>query len=92
MGLTSWLEPVLLRSPDTSGPGGVCQSLASRFRSIRLNVDFDVKTNPNLDQVLAQMRYTQAESQLPPDIRNYGVTIRKSASSPPAQEQRRGRP
>ncbi len=47
-----------------------------------LRVDFDVDTIPNDDQILTQMRYSQAESQLPTDVRNYGVTIKKSTSSP----------
>jgi HAE1 family hydrophobic/amphiphilic exporter-1 len=47
-----------------------------------LRVDFDVATDPNTDQVLVQMRYNQAESQLPSDVRSYGVTIKKSTSSP----------
>jgi len=47
-----------------------------------LRVDFDINTRPNDDQILTQMRYTQAESQLPQDVRNFGVTIKKSASSP----------
>src|SRR5215510_5822754 len=47
-----------------------------------LYVNFDVGTNPNIDQVLSQMRYSQAESQLPQDVRNYGVTIKKSTTSP----------
>jgi multidrug efflux pump len=49
---------------------------------MRLRVDFDVGTNPNDDQILTQMRYLQAESQLPTEVRNYGVTIRKSPTSP----------
>src|SRR6059036_3557039 len=49
---------------------------------MRLRVAFAVGTDPNTDQILTQMRYTQAESKLPPDVRNYGVTSRKSASSP----------
>src|ERR671919_1428715 len=49
---------------------------------IRLNVNFAVGTDPNTDQILAQMRYTQAESQLPIEFRNYGATIRKATSSP----------
>jgi HAE1 family hydrophobic/amphiphilic exporter-1 len=49
---------------------------------MRLRVDFDVATKPNDDQILTQMRYLQAESQLPIDVRNYGVTIRKSPTSP----------
>src|SRR5438128_2607534 len=49
---------------------------------MQLRVDFDVRTDPNIDQVVTQMRFTQAESYLPPDVRNYGVTIRKSPSAP----------
>src|SRR5512146_1204558 len=32
---------------------------------MRMTVNFDVKTEPNTDQVLAQLRVAQAESQLP---------------------------
>ena len=34
------------------------------------------------DQILAQMRQTQASAQLPQDVRNFGVTVEQSASSP----------
>ncbi len=47
-----------------------------------LYVYFDLKTDANTDQLLAQMRQGQAESQLPSDVRNYGVTVQKSTSSP----------
>ena len=47
-----------------------------------LRVDFEVGTVANIDQVLTQMRYDQAESQLPSDVRNYGVTVLKSTTSP----------
>ena len=47
-----------------------------------LYVYFEVGTDPNIDQVLSQMRQSQAESQLPEDVRNYGVTIKKSTTSP----------
>src|ERR1700760_488279 len=47
-----------------------------------LTVNFDVKTDPNIDQILAQMRTSQAESQLPSDVRNYGITVQKSTSAP----------
>jgi HAE1 family hydrophobic/amphiphilic exporter-1 len=47
-----------------------------------LRVDFDVGTDPNDDQILTQMRYLQAQSQLPQEVRNFGVTTRKSVSSP----------
>jgi HAE1 family hydrophobic/amphiphilic exporter-1 len=49
---------------------------------LRLRVDFDVGTDPNTDQILTQMRYLQAEPQLPIDVRNFGVTILKSVTSP----------
>jgi len=41
---------------------------------MRLVVNFDVASDPNTDQVLTQMRQSQAESQLPTDVRNYGIT------------------
>ncbi len=47
-----------------------------------LIVDFDVKTDPNIDYILAQSRETQAASQLPTDVTNYGITVRKSVSAP----------
>jgi HAE1 family hydrophobic/amphiphilic exporter-1 len=45
-------------------------------------VDFDVKTDPNTDLILAQARETQAASQLPIDVTNYGITTRKSVTAP----------
>ncbi len=48
---------------------------------MQMTVNFDVKTDPNTDQVLAQLRESQSESQLPIDVRNYGVTVQKSFSA-----------
>src|SRR5438045_4322659 len=48
---------------------------------MRLFVNFDLKTDPNIDHVLTQLRYAQAESQLPADVRNFGVTVQKSLSA-----------
>ena len=45
-------------------------------------VDYDVKTDPNTDLMLTQMRETQAASQLPPDVTNFGVTVQKSVTAP----------
>ena len=45
-------------------------------------VDFDVKTDPNTDLILTQMRETQAQSQLPQDVTNFGVTVQKSVTAP----------
>jgi hydrophobic/amphiphilic exporter-1 (mainly G- bacteria), HAE1 family len=49
---------------------------------MRMTVNFDVKTDPNTDQVLAQLRESQAERQLPLDVRNFGVTVQKSLAAP----------
>ena len=45
-------------------------------------VDFDVKTNPDTDQVLSQLRVSQAQSQLPAEVNTAGVTVLKSLTSP----------
>src|SRR6202522_51535 len=47
-----------------------------------LVVDFDIKTDPNTDLILTQSRDTQAASQLPADVNNYGITVRKSVTAP----------
>jgi multidrug efflux pump len=57
-------------------------SLNANNGQMTLYVNFDVKTDPNTDQILAQMRQSQAESQLPSDVRDYGVTVQKSTSAP----------
>src|SRR5712672_1329841 len=45
-------------------------------------VDFGVQTDPNTDLILSQIRETQAASQLPPSVTQYGVTVQKSTSAP----------
>ncbi len=50
--------------------------------SLRMTVSFDVQTDPNLNLILAQMRETQANSQLPVDVVNQGVVVQKARSSP----------
>ena len=57
-------------------------SLNANNGELKLYVNFDVKTDPNIDQVLTQMRESQAEAKLPADVRNYGVTIKKSTAAP----------
>ena len=49
---------------------------------MNLRVDFDITTDASTDQVLANMRYSQAQSQLPPEVINQGVTVKKSTTSP----------
>ena len=57
-------------------------SINANSGAMTLRVNFDVATDPNTDQVLAQMRKSQAESQLPQDVRNFGVNVQKSTASP----------
>ncbi len=57
-------------------------SISANNGIMRMGVNFDVKTDPNIDQVLAQLRENQAASQLPSSVQNYGVTLLKSPSSP----------
>jgi hydrophobic/amphiphilic exporter-1 (mainly G- bacteria), HAE1 family len=48
----------------------------------QLIVNFDLKTDPNIDQVLSQLRVSQAQSQLPPIVNTAGVTVQKSLAAP----------
>src|SRR5258705_10887020 len=47
-----------------------------------LIVNFDLKTDPNVDLLLTQSREQLATGQLPPEVNSYGVTLKKSASAP----------
>jgi HAE1 family hydrophobic/amphiphilic exporter-1 len=49
---------------------------------VQLTVDFDVKTNPDTDQVLGQLRVDQAQSQLPAEVTVAGLTVQKALTSP----------
>jgi len=57
-------------------------SLSANNGSLNLTVDFNIKTDPNTDQILAQMRAGQANSQLPSAVISQGVTVQKSTASP----------
>jgi HAE1 family hydrophobic/amphiphilic exporter-1 len=57
---------------STSASNGVMQ----------LTVDFDVATNSDTDQILSQLRVSQAESQLPAQVNTAGLTVLKSLTSP----------
>jgi HAE1 family hydrophobic/amphiphilic exporter-1 len=47
-----------------------------------ITVDFDVKTDPNIDQVLTQLRTSQAAPQLPAQVNTAGLVVQKSLSAP----------
>src|SRR5437867_3344538 len=57
-------------------------SVNSSTGEMRLIVDYDVKTDPNTDLILTQIRETQAASQLPVEVTNFGVTVQKTLTSP----------
>ena len=57
-------------------------SVSANNGVMRMGVNFDVKTDPNIDQVLAQLRENQAVPQLPPSVQQYGVSLLKSPTSP----------
>ncbi len=57
-------------------------SINASTGDLRMMINFDVATNPNIDQILSQLRVSQAQSQLPADVNNYGVTVQKSTTAP----------
>jgi hydrophobic/amphiphilic exporter-1 (mainly G- bacteria), HAE1 family len=48
----------------------------------KLTVDFNIKTDPNTDLILTQMRQSQAASQLPAEVNAQGVIVQKSTMAP----------
>jgi HAE1 family hydrophobic/amphiphilic exporter-1 len=57
-------------------------SVSANNGQATIYVDFDLKTNPDTDQVLTQIRVTQAQSQLPPEVNTAGLVVQKSLTSP----------
>src|SRR5271168_3249442 len=58
------------------------QSTNGNDNSMSLTVTFDVDTDVNTDEVNVQNRVAQASPNLPPDVTQYGTTIRKSTGLP----------
>jgi hydrophobic/amphiphilic exporter-1 (mainly G- bacteria), HAE1 family len=58
------------------------QSTNASNGQTQLTVDFDVATNADTDQILSQLRVSQAQSQLPAEVTVAGLTVQKSLSSP----------
>ncbi|MGC2108363.1 MAG: efflux RND transporter permease subunit, partial [Candidatus Korobacteraceae bacterium] len=50
--------------------------------SSTLLVDFDLKTDPNMDLILTQSRQALAIGQLPPEVNEIGIDVKKSLTSP----------
>ena len=57
-------------------------SVNSNAGSTALTVNFKNGTDPNVDQILTQLRYSQAAAQLPQETTASGVTVQKALSSP----------
>jgi len=58
------------------------QSTNANDGTMTQTVTFDVGTNIDINNVLVNNRYSQAQPSLPADVRNFGVTIKKSLAFP----------
>jgi HAE1 family hydrophobic/amphiphilic exporter-1 len=58
------------------------QSTNANDGTMTQTVTFDVGTNIDINNVLVQNRFSQAQTFLPQDVKNYGVTIKKSLAFP----------
>jgi hypothetical protein len=58
------------------------QSTNANDGTMALTVTFDVDTDPNLDQVNVQNRMAQAQPNLPPEVSQFGLTMRKQTGLP----------
>jgi HAE1 family hydrophobic/amphiphilic exporter-1 len=58
------------------------QSTNANDGTMSQRVTFDIGTNPDIDNVLVQNRFSQAQTYLPQDVKNFGVTIKKSLAFP----------
>ena len=50
--------------------------------SSTIMVDFDLKTDPNMDLILAQSRQQLANGQIPHQVNQIGIDVKKSLTSP----------
>ena len=58
------------------------QSTNANDGTMSLRVTFDIDSDVNMDQVNTQNRVAQAQPNLPTDVNNYGITIRKITGMP----------
>jgi multidrug efflux pump len=58
------------------------QSTNANDGSMQLTVTFDVDTQPNIDQVNVQNRMAQAQPNLPTEVNQFGLTMRKITGIP----------
>jgi HAE1 family hydrophobic/amphiphilic exporter-1 len=58
------------------------QSTNGNDGTMTLTVTFGIETDPNIDQVNVQNRMAQAQPNLPTEVSQYGLTMRKSTGLP----------
>src|SRR5690606_9306936 len=58
------------------------QSTNANDGTMALTITFDVESDPNIAQVNVANRVAQAQPNLPSDVSQYGLTMRKSSGSP----------
>ena len=58
------------------------QSTNANDGTLQLTVTFDISTNPNIDQVNVQNRLAQAQPNLPNNVNQFGLTMRKITGLP----------
>src|SRR5882724_2717569 len=58
------------------------QSTNANDGTMALTVTFDIDTAPNIDQVNVSNRVAQAQPNLPTDVNQFGLTLRKSTGLP----------
>ena len=58
------------------------QSTNGNDGTMQLTVTFGIDTDPNIDQVNVQNRMAQAQPNLPTEVTQYGLTMRKSTGLP----------
>jgi HAE1 family hydrophobic/amphiphilic exporter-1 len=58
------------------------QSTNASDGTMQLRVTFDISSDSNIDNVLAQNRLSQAMPFIPQDVRDIGITVKKSTSAP----------
>ncbi|HXM59256.1 MAG TPA: multidrug efflux RND transporter permease subunit [Terriglobales bacterium] len=74
--------PIEQQMSGVSGMNYMYSLNASSGGSMSLNVDFDIATDTNTDQILSQMRVAQANSQLPSSVLQQGIIVQPSAMAP----------
>jgi hydrophobic/amphiphilic exporter-1 (mainly G- bacteria), HAE1 family len=74
--------PIEQQMSGVSGMNYMYSLSASSGGGMTLYVDYQLGTDINTDQILAQMRSGQASSQLPPEVNQQGLTVEPGTTAP----------